>query len=131
MKALEKGRTLEERVATWAKRTLGWSTTKRGELVRGKTTRRPWEVDVHAEKWRGLRHAWIECKAHRVRRIHVLKLKDAVDDVREAHDEGIETWAPHEIIMVSSEGFDSDALAVAKKHDIKCYLAKKGFQKMT
>lgn len=130
MEALKKGQTLEKRVAIWAKRTLGWKSTKLRELVRGKTTRRPWEVDVHAKKWMGLRHAWIECKTHRVKRIHILKLKDAVDDVREAHDEDIEKWAPNEVIMVSGEGFDSDALAIANKYDIKCYLAKeKGFEK--
>lgn len=129
MKAFKKGQSLEKRVAIWVKRTLGWKTTKLRELVRGKTTRRPWEVDIHAEKWLGLRHAWIECKAHKVKRMHILKLKDAVDDVKEAHDEGIEKWAPNEIIMVSSVGFDSDALALAKKHEIKCFLAKeKGFE---
>ena len=110
MDALKKGRTLEKRVAIWAKRTLGWKTAKLGEPVRGKTARRPWEVDVHVKKWLGLRHGWIECKAHRVKRAHVLKLKDAVDDVREAHDEGIEKWAPHEVMIVSSEGFDFDAI---------------------
>lgn len=124
MEALKKGQALENIAAGWAKRKLGCKEIKMRELVRGKTAIRPWEVDVHGIRkfLLGSEHVWIECKVHRVKRKHVLKLKDAIDDVKEAYDDDIAEWEPDEAFIVSPAGFDIDALRLAKKHKIKCYL---------
>lgn len=76
-------------------------------------------------------HAWVECKAHQgtVRREHVQKLILSVDDVRKREDNG---WSPDEVILVSENGFDVDAVNFARAYDIRCYRRLgKGFERVT
>lgn len=129
-----KGKSLEDRVEAWVKRTLGYKSTERNIPVRGKISKRPYEIDVHAWKpiYLGLseEHIIVECKALKVKRIHVMKLNRVFDDICEAYEEGIEKWKPTQAILVSNVGFDIDAKELAKKYGIECYLAtKRGFKK--
>lgn len=125
---MSRGERLERQVADWLKE-LGYGHVELRKLARGKDTIRPWEVDVYA-KHTGLRGAWntddvwVECKAIKIKRAHVAKLVQAVEDVRNAHSKGISDWEPKRITMVSSVGFDVDATTLAKKHRIECWLKK-------
>lgn len=65
-------------------------------------------------------HAWVECKEHKtkVKRHHVVKLKEAISDVRKVESP---KWRPSEVIMVSKSGFDADAKNFADEYDITLY----------
>lgn len=67
---------------------------------------------------RAEQHYWIECKDLRrpVKRDAVFKLNSQVSDVRKA----AHGWQPSEVWIVSSSGFDPDALAFAAQHGIRC-----------
>jgi len=69
---------------------------------------------------RSSRRIWIECKDRdsSVTRLDVLKLADAVDDVRN----GRALWVPTEAWLVSSSRFDRDAVAFARERDVRCWL---------
>ena len=129
----EKGKALEKQVALWLKRVFGFE-VKSSEQVHGASVKRPHEVDVHAwkeiKRFLGLKRTyldvWVECKATRVKRMHVMKLLEQARDVRDAYEEGKEEWYPHILMIVSSEGFDDDALRLADKYGIYCVLRKKG-----
>ncbi|TGL69766.1 hypothetical protein EHQ67_08830 [Leptospira kmetyi] len=47
-----------------------------------------------------------------------MKLSASVDDVAENKTA---SWKPDRVIIVSSNGFDQDALAIAESKDIVCY----------
>jgi hypothetical protein len=69
----------------------------------------------------GTRRTWAECKDLKgvVLREHVMKLKAAVDDVR-----GVAIgWKPNQVLIVSRNGFDPDALELAWKYGFDCYQA--------
>ena len=124
--AYKKGKGLEDRVAAWLRRTHEYDTKKR-ELVRGRIVKRPYEVDVHAWKKTlfgiGMeRHLWVECKALKVKRLHVTKLVESARDVRDAEDDGIEEWKADLLVIASNVGFDIDAVQMADKYDIYCVM---------
>jgi hypothetical protein len=75
--------------------------------------------------------AWVECKnlKGRVKRDHIFKLKSVVRDVRKARKS--RAWHPNIVMMVSGNGFDIDALKMAKAHNITCYQRDgKGFKQV-
>ena len=46
-------------------------------------------------------------------------------------DDGVEKWAPDYVLIASSEGFDTDALELAKKHEIGVFEAQEtGFKQL-
>ncbi len=65
-------------------------------------------------------HAWVECKDRKtsVKRLDIVKLASDVEDVRKLKEA---KWHPDDVIMVSSSGFDHDALEFAEEKDIICY----------
>ncbi|MBM9502848.1 hypothetical protein JWG44_21580 [Leptospira sp. 201903071] len=81
-------------------------------------------------KEREVENHWIECKdlKGKVKRKDVMKLSSSVDDVMENKTA---LWKPDKVIIVSSNGFDQDALAIAESKDIICYeKAGKGFKEV-
>lgn len=127
-RAYEKGVELERRVARWLKSKFGYECKKR-EQARGKISKRPYEVDIHAirEAWFGLsrKDVWVECKAYKVKRAHVTKLVESARDVRDAAEDEIEEWYPDMLMLVSNKGFDVDAVGMADKYGIYCVKAGK------
>lgn len=71
-------------------------------------------------KRRSTVNAWVECKDRktRVKRADVQKLVMSVKDVRDLKQSD---WFPDRIVMVSTAGFDVDALSVARDHGVVCY----------
>jgi hypothetical protein len=129
-KSYETGVKLENRVARWLKSQFGYKCKKR-DLARGKISKRPYEVDIHAikEELFGVfkTHLWVECKAYAVKRTHVTKLVESARDVRDAYDDDIEKWSPSMLMLVSNKGFDIDALGMANRYKIYCVNAGKTF----
>lgn len=121
-KAYETGAKLESRVARWLKSQFDWTSVKRRELMRGKISKRPYEVDVHAQKkkWRRQADLWVECKAYRIKRTHVTKLVESARDVKDAVEGDIEEWYPDMLMLASNKGFDIDAIGMANKYCIYC-----------
>lgn len=130
-KAYEKGAKLESRVARWLKSQFGYECIKR-KLMRGKISKRPYEVDIHARKegWFSDTDLWVECKAYKIKRTHVTKLVESARDVRDAAEDGIEEWYPDMLMLVSSKGFDVDAIGMANKYCIYCVKAGNKFDFM-
>ncbi|HDQ06340.1 MAG TPA: hypothetical protein ENN36_06445 [Candidatus Bathyarchaeota archaeon] len=128
-KAYETGAKLEKRVARWLSSQFGY-TCKTRELMRGKISKRPYEVDIHAHHkgWFSQHDLWVECKAYRVKRTHVTKLVESARDVRDACENKIEEWYPDMLMLVSNKGFDVDAIGMADKYDIYCVKAGKTFE---
>ncbi len=130
-KATQKGAEFEGRVERWLKR-QGFETKTR-YLARGKISKRPYEVDVYATKKPSIFsrriHVWVECKTTRVKRVSVMKLVEAARDVKEAWKKDIEKWHPDILMLVSSSGFDVDAVELANRYRVYCVLAKNsGFE---
>lgn len=71
-------------------------------------------------KEREIENHWIECKdlKTKVKRKDVMKLSVSSEDVKENKTA---LWKPDKVIIVSSKGFDQDALAMAESKDIICY----------
>ena len=128
-KAYEKGAELESRIARWLKSQFGYKCKKR-ELVRGKISKRPYEVDIHArmEGWFSDTDLWVESKAYKIKRTHVTKLVESARDVRDATEDGIEEWYPDMLMLASNKGFDVDAIGMADKYCIYCVKAGKTFE---
>ncbi|MBN1970219.1 MAG: hypothetical protein JW870_12695 [Candidatus Delongbacteria bacterium] len=130
-KAYEKGAKLEGRVARWLKSQFGYK-CKKNDLARGKISKRPYEIDVHGikESVFGLMkaHLWVECKAYKIKRVNVTKLVESAKDVRDAYNDDIEKWEASMLMLVSSKGFDIDALGMANKYDIYCVKADRTFE---
>ncbi len=129
VQAYATGKKLEDRVATWL--TKQGYTCKKRVLARGKVAARPYEVDIYATK--GIlhkHHLWVECKACRVKRTFVHKLVESARDVKEMKDtdEDVQPWSPNMLMLVSDEGFDSDASKLAYKYLIYCVHANKTFE---
>lgn len=129
-KAYESGLNLEKRVARWLKSQFDWTSVKTRELMRGKISKRPYEVDIHAQKkgWGGQNDLWVESKAYRIKRTHVTKLVESARDVKDAVEDEIEEWYPDMLMLVSNKGFDVDAIGMANKYDIYCVKAGKSFE---
>jgi len=127
-KAYERGAELEKRVARWLKSQFGYECKKR-ELMRGKVTKRPHEVDIHARKegWFSTTHLWVECKAYKIKRTHVTKLVESARDVKDAYNDDIEKWCADMLMLVSNKGFDVDAIGMANKYYIYCVNAGRTF----
>ena len=133
--ARKKGSALEKRVAKWAKMKYDYDKVKINDRAKGSAVTRGHEIDVHVVKGKGFLSSgydvWIECKAVKVNRTHVMKLRGQVDDVKQAYDEEIEEWYPKEVLIVSSSGFDIDALRLANNYGYECWKAKpKGFERV-
>ena len=126
----ETGVNLENRVAKWLVSQFGYEVIKR-DLVKGKISKRPYEVDIHGIKGQifGLSkiHLWVECKAYKIKRTNLTKLIESARDAKDAHDDGHEKWKAHMLMLVSSQGFDIDAIGLAKKYRIYCVHADKNF----
>jgi len=135
-----KGMEFEKRVARWLAKEFGADCELR-VLARGKTSKKPYEVDILANcpaverralgliKRETIKQVWVECKAQRVNREHIAKLLMATADVAEAYDEGIEEEIYPDIVMVVGTGFDSDAVALANEKNIYCVEAgSRGFR---
>lgn len=126
VKAYERGVELEGRVARWLKMQFGYESKMR-DLARGKISKRPYEVDIHAVKKSflgfGRTDVWAECKAYKIKRAHVTKLVESVRDVNDAFEEEIENWRPDILMLVSNESFDVDAVGMADKYGIYCVKA--------
>jgi hypothetical protein len=70
----------------------------------------------------GVDHAWVECKdQERVTRVHVAKLRAAVDDVLRTPLGMRGGWRPTHIILVARSHFDRDALELASSYAYECY----------
>jgi hypothetical protein len=125
----ETGVNLENRVAKWLSSQFGYNCKKR-VLFRGKVSKRPYEIDVHAQlkKFWGQNDLWVECKAHRVKRTHITKLVETAIDVKDACEDGIEELYPDMLMLVSNKGFDVDAIQMADKYCIYCVNAGKTFE---
>jgi len=110
-------------VARWLNR---WGfATERNALVRGKHAKRPYEVDVHAQKQIGLIrkrqvNVWAECKnlKKRVNRNHIYNLIMKAKDLREACNSNMEERYPDILMFFSTSGYDSDAIRIANEHNI-------------
>jgi len=130
-KAYETGVKLEERVARWLKSQFGYKCKKREEM-RGKISKRPYDVDVHAYKEGllgfGRTDVWVESKAYKIKRTHVSKLVESARDVKDAFEDDIEEWAPDILMLVSNKGFDIDAIGMADKYHIYCVKAERTFE---
>ena len=129
IQAYEKGKKLEDRVATWLRK-QGYTCKKR-VLARGKIEARPYEVDIYATKGRLYKHhLWVECKAHKVKRTFIHKLVEEARDVKAMNNDNsdIQPWAPNMLMLVSDAGFDSDAVKLADKYKIYCVHANKTFE---
>ena len=129
VKAYEIGKKLEDRVATWLTK-QGYICRKR-VLARGKTAARPYEVDIYATKGIVFKHhLWVECKAHTVKRTFIHKLVESARDVKQMNndDDDVQTWSPNMLMLVTDEGFDSDAVKLADKYKIYCVHANKTFE---
>jgi Holliday junction resolvase-like predicted endonuclease len=127
--AHETGKKLEDRVAAWLTK-QGYECKKR-VLARGKIAARPYEVDIYATKGKMFKHhLWVECKAHTVKRTFVHKLVESAKDVKKMNDadSGVQSWAPNMLMLVSDEGFDSDAVKLADAYKIYCVQANKTFE---
>jgi len=122
---MDKGHDFEKQVASWVTR-QGFNTIL-NELVRGKVSKRAYEVDVHA--WtivkRFLRSnkrvdVWVECKnlKNAVKRSHINSLIRKAQDLRKGWDEGFEEWYADLLMVCSTSGFDIDAIRIANEHDI-------------
>lgn len=61
---------------------------------------------------------WVEAKAYKIKRTHVTKLVESARDVKDAAEEGIESWYPGMLMLVSNRGFDVDAIGMADKYGI-------------
>lgn len=130
-KAYETGAKLEKRVARWLKSQFDWKSVKKRELMRGKISKRPYEVDIHAQKkgfLSGQKDLWVESKAYRIKRTHVTKLVESARDVRDAAEDEIEEWYPDMLMLVSNKGFDVDAIGMADKYCIYCVKAGRTFE---
>lgn len=68
-----------------------------------------------------VQHFWVECKDLNttVKRAHLEKLQGSVDDVR--NNPSKRQWHPNKVIIVSTNGFDQDALSIARKYKFICY----------
>lgn len=126
----ETGLNLENRVAKWLTSQFGYEVKKR-DLVRGLVSKRPYEMDVHGIKKQlfGLSkyHLWVECKAYKIKRAHLTKLVESARDVKEFYENDHVSWKPDMLMLVSTEGFDIDALGLAKRYSIYCVTAGKAF----
>lgn len=133
--ARKKGSALEKRVAKWVKMQYEYDRVKINDRAKGSAVTRGHEIDVHVISDKGFLSrrydVWVECKAVKVNRDHVMKLKGQVDDVMQAYEEDIEEWRPDEVLIVSSVGFDIDALRLANNYGYECWKAKpKGFERV-
>lgn len=128
-KAYETGVKLERRIARWLKSQFGYECKKR-ELMRGKISKRPYQVDIHAQDkgWFSQTDVWVECKAYRIKRTHVTKLVESARDVQDAVEDGIEEWYPDMLMLVSNKGFDVDAIGMADKYGIYCVKVGKTYE---
>lgn len=129
VEAYQTGKKLEDRVATWL--TKQGYTCKKRVLARGKIAARPYEVDIYATKGTLTKHRlWVECKAHTVKRTFVHKLVESARDVKKMNDANsdVQSWAPNMLMLVSDEGFDSDAVKLADEYKIYCVHANKTFE---
>ena len=132
-KSYEKGLDLEKRVDKWLKTQFDYKCTMR-DLARGKVCKRPYEIDVHGikEEVFGVfkTHLWVECKAYRINRVQVTKLIESAKDVKDLNNQGsgLQKWSPAMLMLVSGEGFDIDAIAMADKYKIYCVHASKNFE---
>ena len=126
-KGYEKGLDLENQVARWLKSQFGCEVKKR-EFMRGSVAKRPYEIDVHGSS--DDVDVWVECKVDKIKRTHVAKLVESARDVRDAVEIEIEEWYPDMLMLVSSKGFDVDAIGMANKYSIYCVKAGETFQFM-
>jgi hypothetical protein len=131
-RAYETGAKLEKRVARWLRSRFGYK-CKKNELVRGKISKRPYEVDIHGikEEIFGLfkTHLWVECKAYKIKRTQVTKLVESARDVRDLDEESdIQKWSANMLMLVSNKGFDVDAIGMANKYKIYCVKAGRTFE---
>ena len=122
------GRELEKQVADLFS-DADWEVRK-NDLVRGYSVKRPYEVDVHAFISEGFlikkrTDVWVECKAHKVKRDHIIKLVAAAEDVRLAASNRIAEWYPDILVACSNKGFDIDALGWADMKGVYCLLLTK------
>jgi hypothetical protein len=88
-------------------------------------------VDIYATKGIVFKHhLWAECKAHKVKRTFIHKLVESARDVKELNNdnEDVQTWSPNMLMLVTDEGFDSDAVKLADKYKIYCVHANKTFE---
>ena len=123
--AREKGANLEKRASKWLTSQFGYKCTH--DSARGKTSQRPYDVDVHGIAGSLFKsHLWVECKAFRIKRANVTKLIICAKDVKDLnqHDSGLQKWSPNMLMLVASEGFDVDAIGMAGKYNIYCVHAK-------
>lgn len=97
--------------------------------MRGKISKRPYEVDVHARKEGFLVTQIYELnvKPYKIKRTHVTKLVESARDARDAAEASIEKWYPDMLMLVSNNGFDVDAIGMADKYCIYCVKAGKTF----
>ncbi len=124
-----KGHDFEKQVASWFTR-QGF-TAELNELVRGKVSKRAYEVDVHASKQKKIRKnllmkkwirydVWVECKNLKkpVKRSHINALIRKAQDLKKGYEEGFEDWYADILMVFSTSGFDVDAIRIGNESDV-------------
>jgi len=124
---LKKGGEFEKIVARWAKRKFQAEKTKTNELVSGRTSKRPYEIDVHlfisGGFWKNDSHMWIECKNRKssIKRNDMHHFRGKAEDIKDAFESDVEDFCFDELVYVSTSKFDGDALGYAKEYEIQCF----------
>lgn len=123
------GKIFEQAVGAWLQAAHGYRVQFRVP-VRAKWAARGYEVDVIASRTALLseRHIWVECKSGKkpVKRNSVHTLAGQVTDVLGLNHAFTSDWVPDECWMFAASGFDFDALNIARKHAIRCFVPANG-----
>ena len=126
----QKGHGFEKKVATWTKRFFKASEVKTNVRFRGKTSMWPYEIDVWVKRKGGFLESskilLIECKARSIKRADVTKFLASAKDIKAAVSVDLIFGTSDDrywdsLAMVSTAGFDVDALRIAKENKIGCY----------
>ena len=122
---MSKGHDFEKQAAAWLVR-QGFD-VELNTLVRGRITKRAYEVDIHATKEKRVMlinkkryDLWVECKNLKtpVKRNHINSLIRKAQDLRKGYQEKFEDWCADILVVFSKSGFDIDAIKIADEYSI-------------
>ena len=114
---------LDERVVLILKKS--YENIEKKIFVKGKRRKKPYKVDIHAWKSKGLFKdiridVWVKLYKKRVDKKMVQLFAESIADVKDAWKDGISDWVPEYGFLASDDGFDSEALELAKKYNFYC-----------
>ena len=122
-KPRDKRTELEEKVRDWLEGVRGCQSTRKGRLVRGLSKRH--RVDLWAvkeDRW-GRKEYLVKCLVARGEENDVRRLKRTWDDIEAAFTSYVGSLRPDIVNIVSGEGFAKDALELADRLGIQCYVS--------